>query len=696
MADLLVELFSEEIPARMQAPAAAALARAVNDGLSARGMGVPDTAWTTFHGPRRIGLSVTGISGEEPRRSVRRRGPRVDAPRPAQEGFRRSLDGLAHRIEEVDEKKGRFLVAVVEEGGTTAATVVRAVLEEYLPRFPWPKSMRWSAGEARWVRPLQRILCLLDGAAVEVRFAGLVGGAVTSGHRFMAPEPFAVAGADDHRDRLRAAKVLIDPAERRARIVDGAKALAAAHGLSVRDDPGLVDELVGLAEWPVPLIGTIDGAFMCLPVEVLTTSMRAHQRYLALDDDRGALAARFVVVANLEADDGGAAIIAGNERVLRARLWDARYFWDSDRATALADREGDLERMVFHTKLGSMALKAQRLEPLASWLADRLGLGVAADAARAGRLAKADLVTGMVGEFPELQGVMGAYYAREQGEAAAVADAIGQHYAPEGPSDRVPTAPAAVAVALADKLDSLVGLYAAGERATGSKDPLGLRRLALGIVRLLFENGLRLPLRDAFGAAFDGYGTLDATIRDTVVDELVAFVADRLKVHLRDEGLSAELLAAVFAVGNDDDLLRVREKARAVARFLASEDGIDLLAAHRRAMNIVRIETRKDGRPVDGEVDTALLVDAIEQDLATNLSVAADRIRSALETEEFAEAMASLASLRGPLDRFFEGVLVNVDDAAIRANRLRLLSRLGGLLDGIAAFDMLDEPRAAA
>ena len=697
MPELLVELVSEEIPAGMQEPGAAALARALAEGLAERHMPLADDALTPFATPRRIGVVATAVPAAAPTRTVRRRGPRVDAPEPAREGFRRGLAGTPHRIEEVEEKKGRFLVAHLEEGGAPAAAVVKAVLEAFLPRFPWPKSMRWGDGEARWVRPLHRILCLLDGEVVPLAFAGLTAGDRTVGHRFMAPAAFAVRDGAGHDAGLAAARVVRDPSARRRRIRDGAEALAAAAGLGLRADRGLIDELVGLTEWPVPLLGRIEDAFMALPPEVLTTTMRSHQKYLALDRPDGTLAPRFVVVADLEASDGGAAIVAGNERVLRARLWDARFFWDTDRARRLEDRRDALARMVFHARLGSMADKADRLARLAAGLAERTGLADPAAAARAGELAKADLVTGMVGEFPELQGVMGAYYARAQGEAEEIARAIGAHYAPQGPGDRCPEAPLAVITALADKLDSLAGFYAAGERATGSSDPLGMRRLALGVIRLVFENDLRLPLGDAFAEARAGYGE-DAALAsgEAVAEELVAFVTERLKVHLRGEDIRADLIAAVFAAGADDDLLRLRRKVAALQAFLDSADGANLLAAYRRARNIVRIEERKDGGPSGGDVRGELLEAPAEIALHHELATVMPAIRAALADERFTDAMGDLASLRAPVDRFFEEVLVNVDEAAVRANRLRLLARLSGLLDGVAVFDIIEEPRVAA
>lgn len=691
MAELLLELFSEEIPARMQVPAAANLEALVKKGLQERGIDIDAAAVTSFSGPRRIGLIVEGLPAEEPRRTVRRRGPRVDAPEKALAGFRRSLEGSEHTLETVEEKKGTFHLAVVEEGGAPIAEVVAAVVSPILLRFPWPKSMRWGDGDARWVRPLERILCIVDGARVPFVFAGLKASNLTAGHRFMAPAPFAVDSAAGHATGLTRAFVLRDRAERRRRIEASAAALAADQGLRVRLDPGLLDELAGLAEWPVTLLGRIDDAFMSLPAEVLTTSMRSHQKYLALEAADGTLAPFFVVVANLEAPDGGAAIVAGNERVLRARLWDARFFWDSDLRGRLEGRQADLERMVFHAKLGSMAAKAGRLERLAQALAAAFDLGDPADAARAGRLAKTDLVTGMVGEFPELQGVMGGYYARNQGEVAAVVAAIADHYSPQGPGDACPTSPTTVAVALADKLDSLVGFVAAGERATGSSDALGLRRLALGILRLVIDNDLRVSLRDLFERALDGYGdTLAGADRKEVVAGLFGFTADRLKVHLRELGVGHDTVSAVFAATDDDDPIRIGARVHAVQNFLESADGANLLVAHRRARNIVRIEAKKDGAPIAGDLAPDLLADPAERDLAAAMQKVLPAIKSALLDERFADAMAGLASLRSPVDRFFEDVLVNAEDPKIRANRLRLLAALGGVLDEVAAFDLVE------
>ena len=697
MADLLIELFSEEIPALMQKPAAAALAKAMRDGLAERRMPLADDALRTCSSPRRLALVASGVAEAEPRRTVRRRGPRVDAPEQAQTGFRRSLQGTTFTLEQVEEKKGTFWVAVVEEGGAPAAGVLKELLEAFLPRFPWPKSMRWGDGDARWVRPLHHIVCLLDGTVVPVRFAGIEASDTTRGHRFMAPAPIRLDGARDYAEVLRGAKVLVDPAERRVLIEAEARRLATDAGLVLRDDPGLLEEVAGLAEWPVPLLGRIDEPFMALPPEVLETTMRSHQRYLALSDEHGNLAPRFVLVANLEAVDGGAAIVEGNERVLRARLWDARFFWDNDRKAPLTSRMEALERMVFHARLGSMAAKARRLERLAGRLARRFDTVPADEAARAGLLAKADLVTGMVGEFPELQGVMGAYYARAQGESDPVVDAIRRHYAPQGPSEACPKEPLAVVLALTDKLDSLVGLHAAGERATGSSDALGLRRLALGIIRIVLENGLRTPLRALFVEAIEGYDeALDLPPATAVADELMGFTVDRLKVHLRGEGLAPDLITAVLDAGREDDLVRVRAKVRALAAFLATTDGADLLALYKRARNIVRIETKRDGVTVDGPVAETLLEAATERDLNAHLDAITPRIAQALETERYTDAMGDLATLRAPLDQFFEEVLVNADVPELRSNRLRLLARLSGLLDGIAVFDVIEEPHRAA
>ena len=686
MAELLLELRSEEIPARMQARAAADLAQLVGDGLSAAGL--PAEAAQTFATPRRLVLQLSGLASRQTEQRVERRGPRTDAPQAAKDGFLKSLPAGAYTLEERDEKKGRVLFAVITQPGRSTAEVLADLVPEVLSRFPWPKSMRWGSGEVRWVRPLQSILCLLDGEVVPFRFGTAESGDVTAGHRFMAPAPFAVRGFTDYRERLLAARVILDPAERRSRIETGARALAEASGLRLRHDPALLDEVAGLVEWPVPLLGSIDPAFMDIPPEVLVGTMRQNQKYLALETADGQLASRFVVVANIGAPDGGAAIVAGNERVLRARFWDARYFWELDKRQPLEAGLPGLDRMVFHAELGSQGQRVERLVALAGALVPSVPGADRLLAERAALLAKADLVTGMVGEFPELQGVMGGHYARVQGEPAQVATAIAEHYAPKGPDERCPTAPESIVVALADKLDTLVGFFARGIRPTGSKDPFALRRAALGVVRLILDNGLRLPLRRAFADAARGHGASPEQ------PELLGFFVDRLKAHLRGEGARHDLIAAVFALG-DDDLVRLTARASALAAFVGSEDGRNLLVAYRRGSNIVAIEEKRDGRAYVGLPEPGLLREPEERTLALALDAADRATAAALRGEDFAAAMRALAELRGPVDAFFDRVLVNADDAALRVNRLLLLGRIRSALGAVADFSLIEDAPTA-
>jgi glycyl-tRNA synthetase beta chain len=689
MAELLLELLSEEIPARMQAHAAASLGELVGTALEQAELAHGDRA--AYSTPRRLTLVVRDLVVRQPDVEVERRGPRVGAPAQALEGFLGSLGVDDYRLEEQDDKKGRVYVARFTRAGQPTRTVLGPLLVEVLSRFPWPKSMRWGDFSVRWVRPLHGIVCLLDGQLVPLTFGPVAAGAVTSGHRFLSPGPIEVAGFEDYRQKLEAAWVELDSDERERRIVAEADRLAHEVQLRVRHDPGLVAELAGLVEWPVPLLGRIDQRFMDLPQEVLVTSMRQHQKYLALEDAEGRLAARFVVVANLPAADGSA-IVAGNERVLRARLWDAKFFWDQDRKAPLASRVPALDGMVFHAKLGSLGDKARRLEALAPKLAASVPGAEADLAQRAAALCKADLVSEMVGEFPELQGIMGRYYAQDAGEPDSVAMSIAEHYAPQGPGDRCPTAPVSVVTALADKLDTLAGFFAIGEKPTGSRDPFALRRAALGVLRLILENRLRLPLRAAFEQALAGYAAkLPDLDRAAVVAELLDFFADRLKVHLRAEGVRHDLISAVFAAGQDDDLIRLLAKVDALRDFLATDDGANLLVAHRRASNIVRIEEKRDGRTYAGKPDEARLQQHEERALHARLTSVGDEIAGALGREAFTEAMAALAKLRRPVDAFFDRVTVNAEDPRQRENRLRLLAQIRSALGTIADFSLIED-----
>ncbi len=691
MAELLIELFSEEIPARMQDRAAADLKRLVCAGLDEAGLAHERAE--AFATPRRLALVVDGLPERQPDSRIERKGPRVGAPEKAVQGFLNSVGLTLDQIETRETPKGAVYMAVIERKGRPTREVLAEILPAAFAALPWPKSMRWGAGDLRWVRPLHRIHCLFDGAPAPFDFAGLKVGGETSGHRFLAPASFEVRDFADYRERLRAAYVMLDAAERRAVIAEDAARLAEAEGLSVRADPALVAENAGLVEWPVVLLGSIDPDYMTLPPEVLTTAMRTHQKYFALADETGALAPRFALVANMLADDEGKQIVAGNERVLRARLADARFFWDQDRKRTLGSRVSALDAVVFHARLGGLGDKAGRIAALAREIAASVPGADAALAERAGILCKADLTTEMVGEFPELQGVMGRYYATHDGEAEAVADAIAAHYAPQGPNDACPKAPVSVCVALADKIDTLVGFWTIDEKPTGSKDPFALRRAALGVIRLIVENGLRLHLIDVFGAAF-------SPLREALVEkdkplqfdagDLLRFFVDRLKVSLREKGVRHDLISAVFAARPDDDLVRLLARVEALGQFLATDDGANLLTAYRRAANIVRIEEKKDGARHDGAPDPELFEADEERALAACLADVGKRARGALGCEDFETAMAALAALRAPVDEFFDQVTVNCDQPERRENRLRLLARIRKTMDEIADFSRIE------
>ncbi len=690
MAELLLEILSEEIPARMQARAAEDLRRLVTEGLAANGLAFDGArAYVT---PRRLTLVVENLPTAQPDVAEERRGPRVGAPAQALDGFVKSTGLALEQLEKRDTGKGEFWFAVIAKAGRPAAQVVREVIEAAMAGFPWPKSMRWGAHAVRWVRPVQSILCLFDGAVVPVEFGPVSAGDTTAGHRFLAPARFAVTDFAEYAARLAAAKVMLDPVERRHAIRRQAEEAAAAEGYRLRDDAGLLDEVTGLVEWPVVLAGSIDETFMAVPQEVLITSMRAHQKYFSLLTAEGKLAPRFLVVSNMEAADGGKAIVAGNQRVLRARLSDAKFFWDTDRAHSLRSRLLKLAERTFYAKLGTIADKVERIQTLVSDL-PFLSLEQKGAALVAATLCKTDLSSEMVGEFPELQGIMGRYYALNDGLAPEVATAIAEHYAPQGPGDICPTAPVAVAVSLADKIDSLVGFFAIDEKPTGSKDPFALRRAALGVIRLIVENKLRLPLRPLFEAAYGlvraKTGSLPRPAAETARD-LLEFFADRLKVHLREQGVRHDLIAAVFALGEEDDLVRLLARVQALADFLATDDGANLLVAYRRAANIVRIEEKKDGTAYAGAVESALLAQPEERDLAAALAAVGDQAGAAIRAERFADAMAALARLRRPVDSFFDKVTVNAEDAGLRANRLRLLSAIGAAMGAVADFSRVE------
>ncbi len=801
MPDLLLELFSEEIPARMQRQAAEDLKRLVTGALVERNLLYEGAQ--SFVTPRRLTLHVVGLPAAQPDLREERKGPRVGAPDAAIQGFLKSA-GLS-RIEdariESDPKKGEFYVAAIEKPGRETKDAVAEIIPAIIRSFPWPKSMRWGAASAkpdalRWVRPLRGIVCTLAiphdaSEIVPFEIGGIKAGDVTFGHRFMAPAPIHVRRFDDYVDALQKAKVVLDAERRKAIIVADAKNLAFAQGLTLVEDEGLLDEVGGLVEWPVVLMGEFEPAFLDLPPEVTRATIRANQKCFVLreppsavmavpgldpgiDRPRGApeaasssqsptrngvdgrhkaghdeagsgrLANKFILVSNLIAPDGGAAIAAGNARVVRARLADARHFWQTDLAALpdakdkttkpLDQRLEKLDRVVFHEKLGTQGERVARIEALARELAPKVGADVEL-AARAAKLAKADLPTEMVGEFPELQGLMGRYYAAEQGEDQSVAAAIEEHYKPQGPNDRIPTAPVSIAVALADKLDTLVGFWAIDEKPTGSKDPYALRRAALGVIRIVLENELRVHLSEVLRAQLvrivsfkhsisrDGdHATLrwEAHVGSHIVDRnaetkrnsefdvgevetnssysarlylsvtsssLLAFFADRLKVYLRDKGARHDLIDAVFALPGQDDLLLIVRRVEALGKLLDTEDGKNLLAGYRRAANILRAEEKKDGaQAFSGAHDPALLVLPAEKDLADVLAAAGAAARERVAREDFEGAMRALAALRAPVDAFFLDVTVNADDAALRLNRLRLLNELREAMHGVADF----------
>ncbi|MYG50859.1 MAG: glycine--tRNA ligase subunit beta [Rhodospirillaceae bacterium] len=710
MPELLLELLSEEIPARMQDRARADLERLVTEGLKEAGLEHGDV-WT-FSTPRRIGLSVEGLPERQPDVRQERKGPRVGAPDKAIEGFLRSVGFDSLEQCEVREAKGaEFWFAVIERKGAATADALGGIVTGAIRAMGWPKSMRWGGSAFQWVRPLHNILCIFDGAPVAGSFdiggggEALAFNGTTVGHRFLAPGEIAVKSAADYRTKLEAARVLVDPALRRDRIEVQAGALAASLGSSLREDRALLNEVTGLVEWPVAVAGRIDDAFMDLPPEVLITSMRSHQKYFALESAGGRMAPHFIAIADMETGDGGKSVAAGNERVLRARLADAQFFWDQDRATPLADRVEALDGITFHAKLGTVGAKVRRIVQLASALASEVGAD-RNQARNAARLAKADLTTDMVGEFPELQGIMGGKYALEGGETKAVANAVAEHYAPQGPSDVCPADPVTVAVALADKIDTLAGFWLIGETPTGSRDPYGLRRAALGVVRLIVENELRISLTETLRQA--AQNVLEIEVLDIMNPDISEqkisqscepdeaaqgafdFIVDRLKVHLRDQGIRHDHIAAVFANASDDDLVRLKSRVEALAEFLDSDDGENLLTAYRRAANILRIEQKKAHiRTYDTETPIMFRVEE-EANLATANTHAKAIVSSALDSESYGEAMTALAELRGPMDRFFDAVKVNDPDPVLRKQRLELLSANNDVMIMVADFSRIE------
>jgi glycyl-tRNA synthetase beta chain len=743
--DLLLELFSEEIPARMQAKAADDLRRMVTDKLVAEGL-VYEGA-KAFATPRRLTLTVHGIPARQSDLKEERKGPRVGGPEAAIAGFLKAtgLASLDQAKIQRDPKKGDFYVALIEKPGRATLDVLADMLPVIVRTFPWPKSMRWGERSARpgalqWVRPLHSIVATFGMETEEpdiVKFAidGIAAGQTTYGHRFMAPAAINVRRFEDYETKLAAAKVVLDPARRKDIILADAKQLAFAQGFQLVEDQVLLDEVTGLVEWPVVLMGSFDEEFLSIPGEVIRATIRNNQKCFVVSNPKtGKLTNKFILTANIEASDGGKAIVAGNERVIRARLSDAKFFYETDLKTKLEDRLPKFDGIVFHEKLGTQGERIARIERLAAEIAPLVGADVE-KTRRAAKLAKADLLTEVVGEFPELQGLMGKYYALAQGEDASVAAASEEHYKPQGPADRVPTDPVSVAVALADKIDTLVGFWAIDEKPTGSKDPYALRRGALGAIRLIVENQLKVSLtkiiqnfypvlaftlRSAYASRYpqehfvwqlaspldggakafleiapqiedDGFENPIATDARKISNDLLSFFADRLKVQLREQGARHDLVDAVFALEGQDDLLMVVRRVEALGKFLDSDDGKNLLAGTKRAANILRIEEKKDGTAYDGAPDAALYSLGEEKTLAEAIDDAKAGCRKALAKEDFAGAMSAMAKLRPAVDAFFDKVKVNDDDPKVRENRLKLLNEIRAATREVADFSKIQD-----
>ena len=742
MPDLLLEFLSEEIPARMQARAAEDLKKMVTDRLVAAGL-VYEGA-KAFATPRRLALSVHGVPVQQPDIKEEKKGPRVDAPAQAIAGFLKAA-GLTSidQAKVQPDKKGDFYLALIEKSGRPALDVLAEMIPEVVRGFPWPKSMRWGSGRLTWVRPLHSILATFgpeteEPDVVAFNVDGIAASDETRGHRFMAPGAIKVRRFDDYVAKLEAAKVVLDPARRADLILTDAKHLAFAQGYELLEDDGLLAEVAGLVEWPVTLMGSFDAAYLAIPEEVIRATIRNNQKCFVLRDAATArLANKFILVANEEASDGGKAIVAGNERVIRARLSDAKFFYETDLKARLEDRLAKFEHIVFHEKLGSQAERIARIVALAGRLAPIVGAD-AAKAERAAQLCKADLLTDVVGEFPELQGLMGRYYAEAQGEDEAVAHACEDHYRPKGPEDLVPADPVSIAVALADKFDTLVGFWAIDEKPTGSKDPYALRRAALGVIRIVVENELRLPLRLQLWRHFSTVRrdenlaeaiallhplneqilNLSATDIELAVKlevlvsakakqlagpvlvqahsylkqthDLLAFFADRLKVTLREDGARHDLVDAVFALDGQDDLLLIVRRVEALGKFLDTDDGKNLLAGVKRASNILRIEEKKDNKGYAGAPDAKRLAEPEEKALAEAVSLAKEEASAAVAKEDFAAAMSALAKLRPKVDAFFEKVTVNVDDKGLRENRLMLLNEIREATRAVADFSKIE------
>ena len=682
--DLLIELFSEEIPARMQTRAAGDLKKLVTDGLVEAGLTYASAA--AFSTPRRLTLTIEGALAASPTTVEERKGPKADAPEKAIEGFLRGAGLTRDDLEERDTPKGKILFAKITKPGRPAAEIVAEVLEQTIRNFPWPKSMRWGSGTLKWVRPLHSILCILvteEGAeVVPMDVDGIKAGNTTQGHRFMSPGAITVRNFDDYTTKLQRAHVVLDASERADAIWHDATNQAFAQGLEVVEDAGLLAEVAGLVEWPVVLMGKIDDDFLGLPPEVLQTSMKEHQKFFSVRNPKSGRIERFITVANRETADNGATILAGNQKVLSARLADAKFFWENDLRTAnagMTDWLDALKNVTFHNKLGTQADLVDRMATLAREIAPAVGADPD-QAERAARLAKADLASEMVYEFPELQGLMGRYYIEAMGEDKAIAAAAQDHYAPLGPSDDVPTAPVSVAVALAEKIDKLTGFWAIDEKPTGSKDPFALRRAALGLVRIILDNDITLPLTAHFGAADSRADAAD----------LLAFIHDRLKVYLRDQGIRHDIIDACIAMPNNDDLNLLVKRARALSDTLKTDDGENLIQGFKRANNILTQAEEADGVEYSYGADPKFAETDEERALFAALDTAEAQITPAMQAQDFTTAMSAMAGLRTPIDAFFTAVQVNSDNATVRRNRLNLLSRIRQICLAVADLTRIE------
>ncbi len=712
MPELLLELFSEEIPARMQGKAAEDLRMLITNGLVEAGLTYEGAQ--AHAGPRRLVLSVEGLNAKAADVAEERKGPRVDAPQTAIDGFLKSTGLKLDELKVQDDKKGKFYIAAMRKAGRPATDIIAALVPEVIRKFPWPKSMRWGSGTLRWVRPLQSILCTFDGEVVPFAVDGIASGNTTRGHRFMSAQKIEARRFEDYAVKLHKQFVVVDAAARAETIRADASNLAFAQGLEVIEDEGLLKEVAGLVEWPVVLMGEFDEKFLAMPPEVIATTIKNHQKCFAQRKTKGGkLSNKYILTANLAASDGGKQIVSGNNKVVAARLSDAQFFWDQDRKTPLEKLLPKLDAITFHAKLGSQGERVKRIEALAGEIAKTIGADVE-KSKLAAKLAKADLVTGMVGEFPELQGLMGRYYALDQGTDAEVADAVRDHYKPQGPSDSIPVSKIGQAVAMADKLDMLVAFWAIDEKPTGSKDPYALRRSALGIIRIILESNARIALHSLARSAQERSpyrrvtivpkrlvdvtakeiqsGDIGTTIEHSVAQlgDLLSFIAERLKVYLREQGKRHDLIDAVFSLGGQDDLLMMVKRVEALSKFLETDDGKNLLAGVKRAANILKIEEKKDGRSYGGDVRPDFLIKGEEKALHSAITVATGQARKAVENEDFEAAMRAIARLRAPVDAFFDAVTVNDKDATFRENRLKLLNRIRAATLEVADFSKIE------